>query len=159
MFTKRSGDLRRSSERGTAPWSRALRSRFTRLGAATAALAVVLTGATVPAANAVQYEVGDFVSEGALAAGKFLDARRMAVSPVNADVYVTDVTNDKVFRLNNKGTLLGVKGGLGTGEAQFDNPTGVTVDSDGYVYVADRSNHRIQKFTSGLSFEKLWGTK
>ena len=35
----------------------------------------------------------------------------------------------------------GVKGG------QFNDPTGITVDKDGNVYVADRSNHRIQKFS------------
>ncbi|RQD82096.1 MAG: PKD domain-containing protein, partial [Methanocalculus sp. MSAO_Arc2] len=37
-------------------------------------------------------------------------------------------------------------GSYGTGDGQFWMPRGVTVDSAGNVYVADRNNHRIQKF-------------
>jgi len=35
----------------------------------------------------------------------------------------------------------------GTGAGQFSYPGGVATDAAGYVYVADRDNHRIQKFT------------
>lgn len=37
-------------------------------------------------------------------------------------------------------------GTLGSGNGEFNVPKGVTVDSLGYVYVADTNNHRIQKF-------------
>jgi DNA-binding beta-propeller fold protein YncE len=37
----------------------------------------------------------------------------------------------------------GTKGAPG---GQFNDPTGVAVDTNGNVYVADPSNHRIQKF-------------
>ena len=37
--------------------------------------------------------------------------------------------------------------GLGAA-ASFSNPTGVSVDSNGAVYVADTSNHRIRKVSS-----------
>jgi len=35
----------------------------------------------------------------------------------------------------------------GTGAGQFDMPNGVAVASDGSVYVSDRNNHRVQKFS------------
>jgi DNA-binding beta-propeller fold protein YncE len=39
-------------------------------------------------------------------------------------------------------------GSEGTGENQFEWPTGVAVDADGYVYVSDYQNDRCAKFTS-----------
>lgn len=145
------------SKRPSRPWKGRL--GFGRLVATGATLAVLLTGATVPTAHAVQYEVGDFVSEGVLATGKFLDGRRVAVSPVNGDVYVTDALQDSVFRFNSKGTFLGTRGGAGSGDGKFANPSGIAVDNDGFVYVADTLNHRIQKFTSGLTFVSAWGSQ
>ena len=40
----------------------------------------------------------------------------------------------------------------------FSNPSGVAVDSSGNVYVADNSNHRIQKFNSSGGFITKWGS-
>ena len=34
----------------------------------------------------------------------------------------------------------------------FNDPRGIAIDSSGYVYVADKDNHRIQKFTSNGQF-------
>ncbi len=45
----------------------------------------------------------------------------------------------------------------GSEDGEFWNPSGIAVDSDGYVYVADRDNHRIQKFTSNGVFVDKWG--
>ena len=50
--------------------------------------------------------------------------------------------------------LAGTSGGLG-GELTF--PRGVATDSSGNIYVADQSNHRIQKFDSSGTWERAWG--
>ena len=44
------------------------------------------------------------------------------------------------------GDLVRVFGKLGSELGQFDSPTGVSVDSDGLIYIADRGNNRIQVF-------------
>ena len=49
-------------------------------------------------------------------------------------------------------------GTYGTGDYQFNNPSGVAVDATGNVYVADTDNNRIQKFTSSGTFITKWGT-
>jgi hypothetical protein len=49
-------------------------------------------------------------------------------------------------------------GSYGTGDGEFNNPSGIAVDSNGYIYVADTYNHRIQKFDSGRNFVTKWGS-
>lgn len=49
-------------------------------------------------------------------------------------------------------------GTYGSGDGQFNNPSGAACDSQGNVYVADTYNHRIQKFTADGVFLTKWGT-
>jgi DNA-binding beta-propeller fold protein YncE len=49
-------------------------------------------------------------------------------------------------------------GSSGSGDGQFSYPYGLAVDSSGNVYVADRDNYRIQKFTSSGVFITKWGS-
>jgi sugar lactone lactonase YvrE len=49
-------------------------------------------------------------------------------------------------------------GTTGNGNSQFQNPTGITLDTSGNIYVADSSNNRIQKFDSQGNFLMQWGT-
>ncbi|MDP3645512.1 MAG: peptidoglycan-binding protein [bacterium] len=48
---------------------------------------------------------------------------------------------------------------LGSGDGQVNIPRGIAVDAQGYVYVADTANHRIQKFDSNGTFLTKWGTQ
>ena len=50
-------------------------------------------------------------------------------------------------------------GPLELGDGQFRYPTSIAVDRDGFVYVSDDDNSRIQKFTSDGQFVTKWGKK
>ncbi|MBC7545113.1 MAG: hypothetical protein H7338_20495 [Candidatus Sericytochromatia bacterium] len=72
---------------------------------------------------------------------------------VNADgsIYVADAGNNRIRVLFPDGrmtTLAGGNKGFADGNgaaAQFDNPTGIALDTDGTVLVADTGNHRIRR--------------
>ncbi len=52
------------------------------------------------------------------------------------------------------------KGAQGPGAGQFGglgSPQGVAIDSSGDVYVADRGNQRVQKFSPAGEFLRMWG--
>ena len=52
---------------------------------------------------------------------------------------------------------LTVIGAPGSGEGEFNEPAGITIDADGNLYVVDRLNHRVQKFDADGQFVAMVG--
>ncbi len=78
-------------------------------------------------------------------------------------VYVADTNNDRVSKFTRTGAIDGfgiVKGwgSTGSGDGEFNRPSGIAVDSSGNVYVSDFGNARVQKFTSQGGFLLKWGS-
>lgn len=48
-------------------------------------------------------------------------------------------------------------GSSGSGQGDFDNPFGITTDSNGNVYVTDTDNFRVQVFNANGNFSDEWG--
>ncbi|HUU40655.1 MAG TPA: hypothetical protein VMW42_06935, partial [Desulfatiglandales bacterium] len=46
----------------------------------------------------------------------------------------------------------------GRNEGEFYGAEGIVTDTNGYVYVADTGNSRVQKFTSDGEFVTMWGS-
>jgi DNA-binding beta-propeller fold protein YncE len=80
-------------------------------------------------------------------------------SRVNDDVYVADIGNHRIQKFTSTGNYLTRWGISGSGNGQFQSPSGVAVDAVGHVYVADTENHRIQKFESDSTYLTQWGTE
>jgi len=66
----------------------------------------------------------------------------------NGDIFVSDgeSTNTRVVKFSKDGKFIKFWGTKGTGPGQFDVPHSIVIDSRGRLYVADRSNKRIQIF-------------
>ena len=62
------------------------------------------------------------------------------------DVYVGDWRNDRVQKFSADGKFIFQLGRTGSGEGEFNRPSGVAVDADGDIYVADTGNNRVQLF-------------
>ena len=71
----------------------------------------------------------------------------------DGNLYVADSGNSRVLVLNTSGEHIAKWGTFGTGLGQFNQMTGIDVDLNGDVWVADSGN-RIQKFVSISNIDK-----
>ena len=75
----------------------------------------------------------------------------------NGDFYVSDgYVNSRVIKFNRDGDFLTQWGTKGAGDGQFNLVHDVAVDSKGRVYVADRSNSRVQIFDANGKYLNKW---
>ena len=83
---------------------------------------------------------------------------RVAVDPRNGEILVADgYGNARVHRYSPDGKRLLLSWGeSGTDEGQFNIVHDLAVDRDGWVYVADRENRRIQLFSPEGKFQSRW---
>ncbi len=79
-----------------------------------------------------------------------------ALSP-QGEIYVSDgYGNARVHKYTPHGKRLLSWGEPGSAPGQFNLPHNISCDADGWVYVADRENHRIQVFDGNGKFEAQW---
>lgn len=88
----------------------------------------------------------------------FCNPTRVAIDPRNGEILVADgYGNARVHRFSPDGKrLLKSWGKSGTDTGQFNIVHDIDIDPDGYVYIADRENRRIQVFGPEGKFEARW---
>ena len=112
---------------------------------------------------------GDFIGEWGSEGndeGEFIKPEGVTVAS-DGSVYVADTENHRIQKFGAIEepdisqvplAFSGQIGALGLGNGKFQFPSDVALASDGSVYVADTSNHLIQKFTSGGALLSQLGT-
>ena len=120
-------------------------------------------GGTVPAPvewasiDEIDYRSDGVVARDSTVPGGLNRPRGVAVNRATGVLYIADTDNDRIVRRSASGTF-GSWGATGSGNGQFNRPTGLAVDGNGDVYVADSMNHRIQKFSASGAFIAAWGS-
>ena len=71
------------------------------------------------------------------------------IDVAGGSLWVTDADRSVVLNYSTGGTFLGEFGAPGRLAGQFNNPSGITHDAQGRIYVADAGNDRIQVFRPG----------
>jgi DNA-binding beta-propeller fold protein YncE len=96
------------------------------------------------------------VASGFLSGYPFHRCTHTALSP-ELDIYVADgYGNARVHKYAPNGKLILSWGQPGTGPGEFNIVHNICCDRDGWVYVADRENHRIQVFDSNGRYSGQW---
>lgn len=93
--------------------------------------------------------------------GKFYYPRGLATSP-DGVIYIADSGNNRVQKFDLDGNLINAWGKFGFAwrgaeAGKFDVPWGVATDQQGFLYVSDTSNARIQKFQQDGTPLLKWG--
>ncbi|MEQ9121053.1 MAG: peptidyl-alpha-hydroxyglycine alpha-amidating lyase family protein, partial [Alphaproteobacteria bacterium] len=79
-----------------------------------------------------------------------------ALSP-DGHIFVSDgYGNACVHKYDPNGKRVLTWGTAGTGPGQFNLVHNIVADDDGFVYVADRENHRVQVFNTDGKYEGQW---
>jgi DNA-binding beta-propeller fold protein YncE len=79
-----------------------------------------------------------------------------ALSP-KGEIYISDgYGNARVHKYSPDGKLVLSWGEPGTDPGQFNIAHNICTDADGWVYVADRENHRVQVFDGNGKYETQW---
>jgi hypothetical protein len=95
----------------------------------------------------------------------FIGPTACAIAP-NGDVIVADghwprptdaqQDGDRLVRLRPDGTFVAEFGKMGTAPGEFMGPHALAFDSQGRLFVADRSNNRVQIFDRNMQFVDEW---
>ncbi len=75
----------------------------------------------------------------------------------SGEMYISDgYGNARIHKFSASGDLILSWGKPGTGPGEFQIPHGIAVDREGLIYVADRENCRLQRFTSDGAYVDEW---
>ena len=75
------------------------------------------------------------------------------------NLYVTDIDNNRLIKLDSTGSVIKVVGKLGNENVEFKYPNGLRISKNNELYVCDSRNNRVQVFDLDLNFKRSLGKK
>ncbi len=73
----------------------------------------------------------------------------LVVTP-DGNIYFTDSYKQRIIKIDSEGNTLKIFGGVGNDKGQFTEPKDIVLDDQGYLFVTDFANNRIQKFETPI---------
>ena len=93
--------------------------------------------------------------------GNFSEPRAVAFGAAGT-IFVSDKGNNRVHKWGaaweGPPTFISAFGSTGSGEGQLSGPRGVASDGKGHVWVVDRANNRVEKFSEAGKYEGQFGS-
>jgi sugar lactone lactonase YvrE len=130
---------------------------------AIAVIGLVVIFSRLKAGEPVKYIKADKTGEWGVAGekiGQLSSPRGIALSPDGKFVYVCSLNSSTIGKFKPDGEFVSGWGGKGKTNGLFNEPSGMSTDKDGNVFVADAWNGRIQKFDpKGKFLLEIGGTK
>lgn len=81
----------------------------------------------------------------------------VAIDPRDGYIHVADgYANAHVHKYDPDGSYVSTWGESGTGEGQLNIVHNIDIDRNGYIYIGDRENHRVQVFNENGKYETQW---
>ena len=81
----------------------------------------------------------------------------VAIDPRNGNIHVADgYANAHVHKYDPDGNYISTWGESGTDEGQLNIVHNIDIDSNGYIYIGDRENQRVQVFDENGKYENQW---
>jgi hypothetical protein len=109
----------------------------------------------------------DYGGDGGAATGAFLNKPRGIAFDSSNNMYIADCANNRIRKVTYTTGIITTVAGTGTGGYNGEGtatakpiyfPRDVALDSAGNLYIADTSNNRIRKVTSGGTISTIAGT-
>ncbi len=113
---------------------------------------------TPPEAGAAHLTYGSQFGSSGSGNGQFSYPKYTAIDG-EGNVWVSDCGNNRIEKFSAKGAFLAAYGKAGSGEVQFNCPTGIDINQSAHdIYVSDSENKRIEELSLTGAYVRSFGT-
>jgi len=79
------------------------------------------------------------------------------IAVYNDNCFIVDNDNQRIVKMTLDGEVIAEFGKSTINDNDFENPTGIAIDSKGDIFITEKSNDRIYKFSQDFEIISKWG--